>query len=483
MPQVHGHLEAPPNAFTWHDPVVQSWLNQKHCQCVVCAACAFGMDIAKHWLFACSHDWFGELASHCSHPDHQPFAGIKDSSGSYLSRRTAEYPADLAQAIASSISPRISTHIPNLSVHVALSLIPIKSLHAPPHALHDGSGKGSQPDWSSPPNVTDDLKPLRDKWISLILEHNLHKEFLAHMDQQKSTLPFSEECIGRFRDAFAAWLPVDWSIRPDQPICLAALQSLSQKLHAPDSEVFSSLIAGVSAGTSDDPIQPSKVFWEREAIPDNEVPSLQIHRGNWKSSEDYPDLTAELIQHELDQGWIFEFPGDEADAQQKYPSGVGLGKLGIAFSDSRPPRLILDSSVCNANQNCWIPERQCYPSVRDVLESFPLRTCSEPQHAATFDIKSARKRIVLAEHHQGLVGFTFQGKIFFYRVCPFGATFSAFWWGRLGAWLVRLFHRLIWVQHGLWLFVDDFLLTQPKQVLPLFRYSSCHLLSSFLHSS
>ena len=82
--------------------------------------------------------------------------------------------------------------------------------------------------------------------------------------------------------------------------------------------------------------------------------------------------------------------------------------------------------------------------------------------------KSAHKRIVLSEHHQGLVGFTFQGRLFFYRVCPFGATFSAFWWGRLGAWLVRVWHRLIWVQHGLWLFVDDFLLTQPKSILPLF---------------
>ena len=120
---------------------------------------------------------------------------------------------------------------------------------------------------------------------------------------------------------------------------------------------------------------------------------------------------------------------DEADAQQKYPHGVGLGKLGIAFSDSRPPRLVLDSSICNSNQNCWIPERQCYPSARDVVECFPLRNCSEPQHAATFDVKSAHKRIVVAEHHQGLVGFTFRGKIFFHRVCPVGATFSAFWWG------------------------------------------------------
>ena len=103
-----------------------------------------------------------------------------------------------------------------------------------------------------------------------------------------------------------------------------------------------------------------------------------------------------------------------------------------------------------------------------MLESFPLRNCSEPQHAATFDVKSAHKRIVLAEHHRGLVGFTFQTRIFFYKVCPFGATFSAFWWGRLGAWLVRILHRFIWVQHGLWLFVDDFLLTQSQTVLPVF---------------
>ena len=326
-------------------------------------------------------------------------------------------------------------------------MIPVKALHTSPHALHDGGGKGSQPDWSVPPNVDDVLKPLRDRWIPAILEQGLHKVFLAHIEQAQSAPPFSEECIDQFRKSLSAWLPVGWSIRADQPIHPAALQALSHRIRDPDSEVFSCLIAGVSAGTSDDPILPSRVFWEKDAMADSDVPALQIHRGSWKSSEDH---------------------GDETDAQKQYPQGVGLGKLGIAFSDSRPPRLVLDSSVCNTNQNCWIPERQCYPSARDVVESFPLRNCSEPQHAATFDVKSAHKRIVLAERHQGLVGFTFRGKIFFYRVCPFGATFSAFWWGRLGAWLVRTFHRLIWIQHGLWLFVDDFLLTQAKQVLPLF---------------
>ena len=255
----HGHLEAPPNAFTWYDPVVQSWLNQKQCQCVVVAACSFDLDISKHWLFACSHEWFCDLAGDCTHSNHQPYAGLKDSSGSC--GRTAEYPTELAKAIASRLSSRLSSRIPNLSLNLALSMIPTKQLHASPHALHDGGGKGSQPDWSFPPNVNDSLKPLRDRWIPMILGQGLHKEFLAHTEQERPTPPFSEECISRFRDSFSEWLPVDWSIRHDQPICLAALKTLSQKIHDPDSEVFSCLIAGVSAGTSDDPIVPSKVFW------------------------------------------------------------------------------------------------------------------------------------------------------------------------------------------------------------------------------
>ena len=84
-------------------------------------------------------------------------------------------------------------------------------------------------------------------------------------------------------------------------MCLNALQQLSQHIHDLDSQVFSCLIAGVSAGTSDDPIRASQVFWEQDLSSDTDPPSLQIHRGNWKSSEDHPDLTGELIQNEIDQ--------------------------------------------------------------------------------------------------------------------------------------------------------------------------------------
>ena len=46
-------------------------------------------------------------------------------------------------------------------------------------------------------------------------------------------------------------------------------------------------------------------------------------------------------------------------------------------------------------------------------------------------------------------------------------AFSSYWWSRVGAWLVRVLHRFIWLQHGLWLYVDDGMLLLPKSVAPL----------------
>ena len=62
----------------------------------------------------------------------------------------------------------------------------------------------------------------------------------------------------------------------------------------------------------------------------------------------------------------------------------------------------------------------------------------------SLDVKAAHKRIVLHPDEQGLVGFTLNDRLYFYRVTPFGAVFSAHWWARLGGLLLRIFHRLIY---------------------------------------
>ena len=54
--------------------------------------------------------------------------------------------------------------------------------------------------------------------------------------------------------------------------------------------------------------------------------------------------------------------------------------------------------------------------------------------------------------------FEFAGQLYGYTVCHFGARFSAYWWQRLGALLLRIAHQLLAQQpHKAWLYVDDLL--------------------------
>ena len=89
-------------------------------------------------------------------------------------------------------------------------------------------------------------------------------------------------------------------------------------------------------------------------------PMLSVHHCNWQSAEDNPDDVSALIQKEIDEQWVEEFHGTLEDAQMRWPKGVAIGKLGLALSDSRPPRLVLDSTICGVNGRCTI-------RIRDVL--------------------------------------------------------------------------------------------------------------------
>jgi hypothetical protein len=46
--------------------------------------------------------------------------------------------------------------------------------------------------------------------------------------------------------------------------------------------------------------------------------------------------------------------------------------LGLALS-GRPPRLVLDSTICGVNPQCVMPERTTLPTIKDVVRSYPLR--------------------------------------------------------------------------------------------------------------
>ena len=247
----------------------------------------------------------------------------------------------------------------------------------------------------------------------------------------------------------------DWSVREHQPMHLQILAALHHIMGDRDTTLFPSLLAGVRTGFGP-AIPPSGTFPTKAAEPLPNTP-LSVHLSNWQSAEQNIQLTRELVAEELDKGFIFKYPGTLEQAQQEYPLGVSVGKLGIATSDSRPPRLVVDSSICGLNSRCVIPEKSTLPSAKELIRSFPLRGSSQLLSGFSLDIKSAHKRIVLHPEERGLVGFSLDGELYFYLVTPFGATFSASWWSRLGGWLLRTFHGLIWFSHCGMLYVDDFL--------------------------
>ena len=163
---------------------------------------------------------------------------------------------------------------------------------------------------------------------------------------------------------------MDWKIRDHQPMHLLILQAFSNLMQDRDQTLFPSLIDGVVTGFHHNiPKSTCMPINDREA--DHDVP-LSAHYSNWNSAESDIALTQSLVQEAFDKGWVFEYDGTLEEAQAQWPMGVSLGKLGIAHSDGRAPRLVLDNTICGLNPRCWVPERSTLPTCKDILRTFPI---------------------------------------------------------------------------------------------------------------
>ena len=113
----------------------------------------------------------------------------------------------------------------------------------------------------------------------------------------------------------------------------------------------------------------------------------------------------------------------------------------------------------------WIAP--CAKSIRDAIcqsasacQWLLIWRCPHSQKTlgASIDFKAAHKQVQVRPEEHGLLLFAFQGKLYHYRVRHFGGRFSAFWWQRTGAFLLRQVHGLLaWKPDKAFLFVDDLL--------------------------
>ena len=258
---------------------------------------------------------------------------------------------------------------------------------------------------------------------------------------------------------------VNWFQRGHQPMFLEVMQQLSVAMLDADVNLFDCLLQGVSTGFQHD-ISPSNCFGpnDRRSLPETLLSS--VHLANWQSADIDPDVTRTLVQEEINQGWVLKFDGGLDEAKDFFPA-VAVGHLGVAFTDSRPPRLVVDSSVCGVNARCRIPERTTLPTAKDIIRCYPLRGNNEELAGFSLDIKSGHKRVVIRSEEQGLLGFQLDQELYFLSSVSLWSHIQRLLVARLGGWILRFFHLFIWLSHAAFLYVDDYFWIQRKDIIHL----------------
>ena len=218
----HVHLEQPPSAMSWLEDCVQQFLKLTSAWCIVIAACAYGKDWHKSWMFASSFSELSVLGAVCQHPpnSHLQIRGIDDATGQFVSRQTACYPEALAQTFAKIVDPILSHNKCDCSWKHRHDLLPKKGRFAAPFSYEDGAGTESFPDWSSPDRAEPDtFQDLRGMWVHHILHGKLHKKLMAYFSwSEHPAPPFNDETIEEFRAMLVKFFAqhnvhLDWSIR------------------------------------------------------------------------------------------------------------------------------------------------------------------------------------------------------------------------------------------------------------------------------
>ena len=346
----------------------------------------------------------------------------------------------------------------------------------PPFANQDGAGIYSIPDWSiPPPGVQDLLFELRSRLREWIFANKIPQRLKAHALQQDPSPLFSAEEISALRDLFQDWVRtqgsahvVDWSVPEYQPYALHALQFFANLVKDRDNTLCQCLIDGAPTGYDND-IPLSNVFIPHPAVPELDH-QLSIAKENWQSATNNPDTVHELVQSEVQKGWLYEVPALQS-AQEKWGDRVAVGKMSLVLSPTRAPRLVVDSTVCGTNDSCCIPERYTFARLTGCsgLLSFAnaLRALRRLPLGHQGGAQNDPRQGLRSRTAGGYVARPFKprGEALLLQSLSIRGKFSALWFQRLAGLLLRLMHLWIFVRHALLGYVDDFLFIQDRETI------------------
>ena len=325
--------------------------------------------------------------------------------------------------------------------------------HRPP--ICDGAGAPSSADHSLP--HASGISKASKAWLQWAQKSNLAHRVFAHISQSRPEHPLSQEEQSEALAVLCSALNLDQAsmatVSPGQPFRLELMQALAKLIEDPDQDLPTVLAEGVHTGVFSE-IQPSGL-WPPAKLQPLSQSGLEVCQGNWRPAEEDPET---VLADEEAAGWIQQVPGGLKAAKKRWPKGIAVGKLSLVKAEGRDPRLVLDSTVCQVNPLCRIPEAVTMPTVQEVRRSFQPQDPRGAYISASIDFKAAHKRVKVHDTEQGLLLFAFNGTLWRYVVCHFGAKFSAYWWQRVGGLITRILHAsLAQYPHRAWLYVDDLL--------------------------
>ena len=253
-------------------------------------------------------------------------------------------------------------------------------------------------------------------------EQNLGEAILAHLAKAKPSHPTADHHQFQLVQIAHEHLHPQCMnkqcthIAEGQPFRLQLLGMLTSATQDPDSALHQSLVQGVPTGIFDS--IASRMQWpqRQQDLPCDAPDDVTLLHcsGNWTRAESNPEALEALLRNEIEQGWVKEFTGSIEDAKQPWPQRAATGKLNVVFAEGKEPRLVLDSSVCNANLLCSIPEHVSLPSSLDVHRSFLSSDQYGAWSALALDVKAAHKHIKVRPSDQGALLFAWQGKLYNY---------------------------------------------------------------------
>jgi hypothetical protein len=371
--------------------------------------------------------------------------------------------------------------------------------------LKDGAGLCSNGNWCLPRSKQDFFACLRTKWLQRFASWGIPDRCAAKAQVQSGDGLFSPMELDTLRRDLSTFL---WALGihscsgvvEHQPFHLDLMAGVLEVLDDPDAGLPHILKEGVPTGVLEDiPISGSPFFvsWGcvllllrsllllllllltdsqackgifprshgEQNCSEDWSEDVRLAGGNWASAGAHGDLLQDLVNEELEAGFLEQWHGSLEDAELRWPGHVAVMKLAVVVAEGRSPRLIADASAPGINARSRIPERIMLPTIQEVKRALALHYelfPNEPLAAAVIDVKSAHKRIKIKEADGGL-GFVEVGsKLFRYRVCSFGAKFSAYWWARTAAALTRILHSFVYFRHYAFIYVDDLVLIGPR---------------------